>query len=712
MHLLDIIESLNAPTPTVEDLAEKYNVPVSKVKAQLARGVKVEKEHTSNTKEATEIALDHLGEDLHYYKKLAKAKLEEADQMELPGIPSPQQAMSQSNLKQYGQPAWRATTPTGVDGQGEHQGFKARITSLYKLSPRDNLIINGKAEITTPDGQKMVQPWSLVTQRKTGAVLAKNVSKLDDFTLDAVFNHLTTAGLMRKQYANPLAGDIQDDVMEAQDDQSMVDKETPDQEGERKHPRLFYQGLSPKVKQLINTAYKVFPDAKNDVEAVFAFIQDQQELNRMQQGQLEAEKELVRSLQAELDNVEQENNLQSQQIQQLVAAIQSKEQRFQQYTDQVAQQQVSAQQAAQGAQAIAQQPVAEQAQGSGIRKHYFRVEPFNRDLAQQMGLKQDRGGNWVLYQTPQSGARFDRIFSDAVRTFGHPTNSHAIEEGYTPKKKDSDLIDALRDFLPIAVKHLKLDHIPKIKLEKHIEGTHVPTFGRFGNDTREISVVVSNRHPVDILRTLAHEMVHYKQELLGQLDGDSWHTGSPDEDEANAEGGVIMRLFNQAHPEYLDHAPITVQEAWSKKYKKSINCNNPKGFSQKAHCAGRRARQSGKKTRSSSVNENTQPRLYTGEELDLMVHHLSQQMGMSPAQVRKQYVEPLLKDGRIKLVDPQVKENFADGKKPGRKGLAKRSGVNCKASVTQLRKVAKNSTGEKRRMAHWCANMKSGRSKG
>lgn len=56
-------------------------------------------------------------------------------------------------------------------------------------------------------------------------------------------------------------------------------------------------------------------------------------------------------------------------------------------------------------------------------------------------------------------------------------------------------------------------------------------------------------------------------------------------------------------------------------------------------------------------------------------------------------------------------ENFADGKKPGRKGLAKRSGVNCKASVTQLRKVAKNSSGEKRRMAHWCANMKSGRNK-
>ena len=91
-------------------------------------------------------------------------------------------------------------------------------------------------------------------------------------------------------------------------------------------------------------------------------------------------------------------------------------------------------------------------------------------------------------------------------------------------------------------------------------------------------------------------------------------------------------------------------EKWSKKYKGSINCSNPKGFSQKAHCAGKKK----------------------NEEMD---------------------------------------ENFADGKKPGRKGLAKRSGVNTKASVSSLRKTAKNSSGEKQRMAHWLANMKAGRDK-
>jgi hypothetical protein len=59
----------------------------------------------------------------------------------------------------------------------------------------------------------------------------------------------------------------------------------------------------------------------------------------------------------------------------------------------------------------------------------------------------------------------------------------------------------------------------------------------------------------------------------------------------------------------------------------------------------------------------------------------------------------------------ELAENFADGKNPGRKGLAKRMGVNTKASVSDLRKTAKNSSGEKQRMAHWLANMKAGREK-
>ena len=181
--------------------------------------------------------------------------------------------------------------------------------------------------------------------------------------------------------------------------------------------------------------------------------------------------------------------------------------------------------------------------------------------------------------------------------------------------KELDLINALRDFLPIAVKFLKLKQLPKIKLAKELHDTHVPTFGRFTNESKVITVVINNRNPVDIIRTLAHEMAHYAQGERHQLASGSWHTGSPEENQAHDQAGIMMREFDKQFPEYLSAKPVVLPE------------------------------------------------------------------------------------------------NFADGKNPGRKGLAKRSGVDCKQSVTKLRSIAKHSSGEKQRMAHWCANMKAGRAK-
>ena len=58
-------------------------------------------------------------------------------------------------------------------------------------------------------------------------------------------------------------------------------------------------------------------------------------------------------------------------------------------------------------------------------------------------------------------------------------------------------------------------------------------------------------------------------------------------------------------------------------------------------------------------------------------------------------------------------ENFADGKRKGksRPGRVKRAGASCKGSVTSLRAKAKKAGGERGKMYHWCANMKSGRKK-
>jgi hypothetical protein len=124
--------------------------------------------------------------------------------------------------------------------------------------------------------------------------------------------------------------------------------------------------------------------------------------------------------------------------------------------------------------------------------------------------------------------------------------------------KQLTLIDALRDFLPIAIAHLELDHIPKIKLVKSLDDT---TFGHFNSEEQVIYAVVANRNPVDILRTIAHEMTHYKQGQEHQLTNDSGETGSTVEDEANAEGGVIMREFNEQFPQYLQSSSVQLAES-------------------------------------------------------------------------------------------------------------------------------------------------------
>ena len=74
--------------------------------------------------------------------------------------------------------------------------------------------------------------------------------------------------------------------------------------------------------------------------------------------------------------------------------------------------------------------------------------------------------------------------------------------------------------------------------------------------------------------------------------------------------------------------------------------------------------------------------------------------------------ERTAKDIKQHMQEP-VEENFADGKVKGKSkpGRVKKSGASCNGSVTDLRAKAKKASGEKAKMLHWCANMKSGRKK-
>lgn len=113
----------------------------------------------------------------------------------------------------------------------------------------------------------------------------------------------------------------------------------------------------------------------------------------------------------------------------------------------------------------------------------------------------------------------------------------------------------LKIFLPFARNILKLDKMPKIILKKTLSYSGQPTMGRFHNQEYMLELAIANRHPVDILRTLAHELVHAKQQRE-HIDIDPT-TGSPDENEANILAGIIMREFNLKYPQYLKSQAIS-----------------------------------------------------------------------------------------------------------------------------------------------------------
>lgn len=61
---------------TLNNFSKKYGVSVDVIKQKIKDGAKVELEHTTDINIATEIARDHVWEDLNYYKKLAKIESE------------------------------------------------------------------------------------------------------------------------------------------------------------------------------------------------------------------------------------------------------------------------------------------------------------------------------------------------------------------------------------------------------------------------------------------------------------------------------------------------------------------------------------------------------------------------------------------------------------------------------------------------------------
>jgi len=289
---------------------------------------------------------------------------------------------------------------------------------------------------------------------------------------------------------------------------------------------------------------------------------------------------------------------------------------------------------------------------------------------------------------------------------------HKIEQNFT---------EVFREFLTIAMETIELNSLPEFNFVKHVESPGQPTFGQYINGENIMYVALADRHPVDILRTIAHELVHYKQDIEHQLSIHSGDTGSPEENQAHQIAGIVMRHFNKKYPEYLNSKPIISEDMdddesdevgstgqlipfpagttmidvsdaydWYKlgMVISDLDDADPKMFGQGApHTAI----------------------VFGSEEEEHKLLPMLKRLGLSVHDIDRP--EDVKQAIPAKTLIQRMEENFADGRNSQDKGDSARHGIKKGISLAALDKIvhSKSASPRKKQLAHWQANMRRGK---
>lgn len=110
---------------------------------------------------------------------------------------------------------------------------------------------------------------------------------------------------------------------------------------------------------------------------------------------------------------------------------------------------------------------------------------------------------------------------------------------YTNKK------NVIKDFIDFVIDELGINTKFKVILKTNKDG--IRTTAVYKNMDGEIMIYIKNRACVDILRSIAHEMVHHLQNQRGELmnNPNAGDDGSPQENEANSIAGIMIRKYGR-----------------------------------------------------------------------------------------------------------------------------------------------------------------------
>tara|TARA_Y100000589_G_C27197339_1_gene647543 strand:+ start:1172 stop:2041 length:870 start_codon:yes stop_codon:yes gene_type:complete len=112
--------------------------------------------------------------------------------------------------------------------------------------------------------------------------------------------------------------------------------------------------------------------------------------------------------------------------------------------------------------------------------------------------------------------------------------------------------DKIDDFVDFVSDDLELDDNFTVDITN--DSDDVETLASYDINNNEVTVLGKDRALPDIIRSVAHELVHHKQNERGELTGrqEEGEDGSPWEDEANAKAGELVRKYGRENPEIYE----------------------------------------------------------------------------------------------------------------------------------------------------------------
>jgi len=108
-----------------------------------------------------------------------------------------------------------------------------------------------------------------------------------------------------------------------------------------------------------------------------------------------------------------------------------------------------------------------------------------------------------------------------------------------------ELKGIVKEFVTLVVKETEINTPFSIKLMKN--RGDLSTYAAYDPVSKIVYVYVKNRGIADILRSIAHELIHHKQKQDGQLNDmtNIPDIGGPIEDQANAIAGRLVKKFGK-----------------------------------------------------------------------------------------------------------------------------------------------------------------------